>query len=183
MPIAISARAMVSDGAGSIKESARLANDEVGRYDGAAHHGDNPGANAMKHSFLFAIAATYGLSQAVAAEKPSTPVSARSGELTGLRKLMDTPLRDTSICRGPDGTWYLTYSCYIATATSLFGPYGERYEAIPHGGHTMFFKDEKGQWWSTYFGSDGSAPWRERPGVLPIEFDANGLVRPAKTAP
>jgi beta-xylosidase len=21
---------------------------------------------------------------------------------------MDTPLRDTSICRGPDGTWYLT---------------------------------------------------------------------------
>lgn len=25
-----------------------------------------------------------------------------------LRKLMDTPLRDTSICRGPDGTWYMT---------------------------------------------------------------------------
>ncbi len=25
-----------------------------------------------------------------------------------LRKLMDTPLRDPSICRGPDGTYYLT---------------------------------------------------------------------------
>ncbi len=25
-----------------------------------------------------------------------------------IRRLMDTPLRDTSICRGPDGTWYLT---------------------------------------------------------------------------
>lgn len=29
-------------------------------------------------------------------------------ELPGLRKLMDTPLRDTSVCRGPDGAWYLT---------------------------------------------------------------------------
>ena len=28
--------------------------------------------------------------------------------IPGLRKLMDTPLRDTSICRGPDGTWYMT---------------------------------------------------------------------------
>jgi len=26
----------------------------------------------------------------------------------GLRKLMDTPLRDPSVCRGPDGTFYLT---------------------------------------------------------------------------
>ena len=26
----------------------------------------------------------------------------------GLRKLLDTPLRDPSICRGPDGTYYLT---------------------------------------------------------------------------
>ena len=25
-----------------------------------------------------------------------------------VRKLLDTPLRDTSICRAPDGTWYLT---------------------------------------------------------------------------
>src|SRR5512136_2765262 len=39
------------------------------------------------------------------------PVPAKSAprdQLPGLRKLMDTPLRDTSICRGPDGTWYLT---------------------------------------------------------------------------
>ena len=26
----------------------------------------------------------------------------------GVRKLLDTPLRDPSICRGPDGTYYLT---------------------------------------------------------------------------
>jgi beta-xylosidase len=70
------------------------------------------------------------------------------------------------------------YSCFIATATNLYGPYGERYEAIPHGGHNMFFCDEKGHWWSTFFGSDAGAPWRERPGLLPVVFDSQGKVRP-----
>jgi beta-xylosidase len=69
------------------------------------------------------------------------------------------------------------YSCAISTSTNLFGPYGERYEALPHAGHNTFFKDDQGQWWSTYFGSDGQAPWQERPGVLPIEFDAADRVR------
>lgn len=70
------------------------------------------------------------------------------------------------------------YSCMIATSSDLFGPYSERYEAIPHGGHNMFFKDDKGQWWSTYFGSDGGAPWQERPGILPVTISAEGKVRP-----
>lgn len=69
--------------------------------------------------------------------------------------------------------WEGRYSCCIATATSIYGPYGERYEAIPHGGHNVFFKDGSGNWWSTYFGSDPGAPWREQPGVLPVRFDAN----------
>lgn len=90
------------------------------------------------------------------------------------------------------GKYYLTcadhgeggrYSCYIATATSIYGPYGERYEALPHCGHNMFYKDEKGKWWSTYFGSDGGAPWQERAGVLPIEFDEQGRVRPERKKP
>jgi hypothetical protein len=72
------------------------------------------------------------------------------------------------------------YSCAVASSTNLFGPYGARYEAIPHGGHNTFFKGGEGQWWSTYFGSDDTAPWRERPGVLPIEFDSNGRVVPSK---
>jgi beta-xylosidase len=70
------------------------------------------------------------------------------------------------------------YSCTIAMASDIYGPYGERYEALPHAGHNTIFKDQQGQWWSTYFGSDGSAPWQERPGLLPIEFDAAGHVRP-----
>lgn len=72
------------------------------------------------------------------------------------------------------------YSCLIATATNLFGPYGPRYEALPHAGHNMFFRDERGRWWSTFFGSDGRAPWRERPGIFPIEFDADGRLRAAQ---
>ncbi len=70
------------------------------------------------------------------------------------------------------------YSCYIAEAPSIGGPYGARYEALPHAGHNVFFKDERGAWWSTYFGSDDAAPWRERPGILPIRFDEQGRVRP-----
>jgi beta-xylosidase len=69
------------------------------------------------------------------------------------------------------------YSSTIAMASDIYGPYGERYEALPHAGHNTIFKDQQGQWWSTYFGSDGSAPWQERPGLLPIAFDADGRVR------
>lgn len=71
------------------------------------------------------------------------------------------------------------YSCAVATSTHLYGPYGARYEAIPHAGHNTFFQDEKGRWWSTFFGSDPTAPWRERPGILPIRFDENGRIQPA----
>jgi hypothetical protein len=71
------------------------------------------------------------------------------------------------------------YSCAVATSTNLFGPYGARYEALPHAGHNMFFKDDRGQWWSTYFGSDEHAPWQERAGVLPVGWDPNGRLGPA----
>lgn len=70
------------------------------------------------------------------------------------------------------------YSCAISTSRSLYGPYGPRYEALPHAGHNMFFQDERGRWWSTYFGSDAKAPWRERAGMFPVHFDADGKVAP-----
>jgi xylan 1,4-beta-xylosidase len=86
-----------------------------------------------------------------------------------------------------NGRYYLScaenfegrYSCAIATATNIFGPYSGRYEALPHAGHNVFFKDERGQWWSTYFGSDNAAPWRERPGILPVALLRDGRVVPA----
>lgn len=70
------------------------------------------------------------------------------------------------------------YSCMISISDKLFGPYSPRYEAIPHGGHNMFFRDDNGQWWSSYFGSDDKAPWQERPGILPIHFTADGRIFP-----
>lgn len=65
------------------------------------------------------------------------------------------------------------YSCMVTTSTNLYGPYSARYEAIPHGGHSTFFQDDKGDWWSTYFGP----PWNERASILPIGFDADGRIQ------
>ena len=70
------------------------------------------------------------------------------------------------------------YHCYVASSKELHGPYGDRYLAVPYGGHNMFFKDAGGQWWSTFFGNDNDAPFKERPGLLKIEFGADGEPRP-----
>ncbi len=66
------------------------------------------------------------------------------------------------------------YSCAVATSTNIYGPYGSRYEAVPHAGHNMLFQDERGGWWSTLFGSDPQAPLQERAGILPVYFDKTG---------
>ncbi len=55
-------------------------------------------------------------------------------------------------------------------------PTGERYEAIPHGGHNTFFKDDQGQWWSTFFGP----PYSERAAILPVHFDGSGRLLTGK---
>ena len=65
-----------------------------------------------------------------------------------------------------------------ATADTVYGPYGDRYLAVPHGGHNMLFKDCQGQWWSTFFGNDPQAPFRERPAMLRIEADTGGRIHP-----
>jgi len=70
-----------------------------------------------------------------------------------------------------------SYHCMVATSDSVYGPYGPRYLAIPHGGHNMFFTDKAGNWWATFFGNDPKAPFRERPAMLRIELDEKGRVR------
>lgn len=70
------------------------------------------------------------------------------------------------------------YHCMVATADKLTGPWSDRYLAIQHGGHNMFFQDRQHQWWSTFFGNSGNAPFRERPAILRITFDADGTIRP-----
>jgi xylan 1,4-beta-xylosidase len=69
------------------------------------------------------------------------------------------------------------YSCMVATAEKIYGPYSARYEAIPHGGHNTVFRDAQGSRWSTYFGP----PHNERPSILLLEFGvSNGWLRPSK---
>lgn len=78
----------------------------------------------------------------------------------------------------PGGDNGADYHAYAASSPSLFGPYGRKFLAVPHGGHNSYFKDRNGQWWSTFFGNDPRAPFRERPAVLPIEFLPDGTFRP-----
>lgn len=42
--------------------------------------------------------------------------------------------------------------------------------------NNRIFKDDKGQLWSTCFGSEGGAPWQERTGMLPAELGGDGKV-------
>jgi hypothetical protein len=70
------------------------------------------------------------------------------------------------------------YHCMVASAEKIDGPYGDRYVAVPHGGHNLFFKDRSGQWWATFFGNDPRAPFRERPAILQIEVGPDGRTRP-----
>ena len=76
-----------------------------------------------------------------------------------------------------------TYDCMIATSKKVYGPYGDRYLAVPHGGHNMLFRDKGGRWWSTFFGNDPRAPFRERPAILRIEIGEGGRVRPLMPTP
>ena len=71
-----------------------------------------------------------------------------------------------------------TYDCMAASADKIYGPYGDRYLAIPGGGHNVLFKDVKGEWWSTYFGNDDKAPIRERPAILRVEIGSDNRIKP-----
>jgi xylan 1,4-beta-xylosidase len=77
-----------------------------------------------------------------------------------------------------DNNGVRTYDCMSAVADNIYGPYGDRYLAIPHGGHNMIFKTNEGKWMSTFFGSDGTAIFSEKPAILPIEFSADCHFRP-----
>jgi beta-xylosidase len=70
------------------------------------------------------------------------------------------------------------YQCFVASSDNIYGPYGDRYLAIPHAGHNTFFKDVDGNWWSTFFGNDKNAPFKERPALLRVIFDERGHIKP-----
>jgi hypothetical protein len=72
------------------------------------------------------------------------------------------------------------YSTCVAIAGNIWGPYDHWHETVPCGGGTDFFEDKEGNWWCAFFGNDDSAPWREKPGAVRVEFDAIGRIKVAK---
>ncbi|WP_369062286.1 family 43 glycosylhydrolase [Caulobacter sp. 73W] len=90
-----------------------------------------------------------------------------------------------------DGRYYLgvvhktegRYSFAFAMSDKLLGPYHTKHEGVPGGGGGNVFKDHKGRWWQTYFGNDDAAPFREKPGLVRIDFDAAGKIVVAKDQP
>ena len=67
----------------------------------------------------------------------------------------------------------VSYDCVIATADSVYGPYGERYTAITGGGHNNFFVDKDGRLCATMFGNpvnESYAPFYARPAVIPMAW-------------
>ena len=85
--------------------------------------------------------------------------------------------------RGAADEYEGRYSTCLSVSDSIFGPYAMRHESVPCGGGTNFFKDKKGNWWSAFFGNDSQSPWREKPGLVQIEFDESGKVKVAAKQP
>ena len=76
---------------------------------------------------------------------------------------------------------YKTYDCMVGMSDNVYGPYKNVHIAVPHGGHNVFFKDKKGDWWSTLFGGDTpnvAGPLKEQPGIVRVEFAPDGTIHP-----
>lgn len=75
------------------------------------------------------------------------------------------------------------YSSVVAIADNIYGPYKMRHEAVPSGGGTNYFRDKKGNWWCAFFGNDDRVLWREKPGIVRVEFAPDGKIKVAKKQP
>jgi beta-xylosidase len=75
------------------------------------------------------------------------------------------------------------YSSCVAISDNIYGPYSGRHEAVPCGGGTGFFKDKIGNWWCSFFGNDNQSPWREKPGIVKVDFNPDGKIVVSKHQP
>jgi len=75
------------------------------------------------------------------------------------------------------------YTMCVGIADNIYGPYRLRHPSALCNGGTGFFRAKDGSWYSCFFGGDANAPWRERPGIIRMEFDSEGRVMVAKTQP
>lgn len=75
------------------------------------------------------------------------------------------------------------YSSCVAIADNIYGPYTAWEEAVPCGAGGNYFQDKAGAWFCTYFGNDEASPFREKPGIVRIDFGADGLIKIADEQP
>jgi beta-xylosidase len=75
------------------------------------------------------------------------------------------------------------YSMCLGISDNIYGPYHTRHETVPCNGGTDFFQAKDGAWYTAFFGDDDQAPWRERPGIVRIDFAPDGRVIVAKEQP
>lgn len=75
------------------------------------------------------------------------------------------------------------YSSAIMISDSLYGPYRQWHEAVACGGGGNYFQAADGSWYCTYFGNDEASPFREKPGLVRIDFAADGTIRIADEQP
>lgn len=89
------------------------------------------------------------------------------------------------------GKYYLTgaafykgrYSSVAAISDNIYGPYKLWHEAVPCGGGGNYFQDKDGNWWCTVFGNDAQVRWREKPGIVRMEFEQDGRIKIAQKQP
>lgn len=75
------------------------------------------------------------------------------------------------------------YSTCLGISDTVYGPYRSRHESVPCGGGTGFFQGRDGGWWSSFFGNDTQSPFREKPAIVKVDFDAQGKVVVAAKQP
>jgi hypothetical protein len=75
---------------------------------------------------------------------------------------------------GPTATG--RYDSVVAISDNIFGPYKQMHEAVPCGGGGNYFQDKDGTWYCTYFGNDEHTPFREKPGLIKIDFAKDGRI-------
>jgi beta-xylosidase len=75
------------------------------------------------------------------------------------------------------------YSSCVAIADTIYGPYRMWEEAVPCGAGGNYFQDKGGSWYCTYFGNDEASPFREKPGLMKIDFEADGRIKIADEQP
>ncbi len=67
-------------------------------------------------------------------------------------------------------TGFSVNDTFIAYADNIYGPYSHRHYMVGHGGGVTVFQDTEGDWWTTFYGADDRAAFRDRPSIVPLKW-------------